>query len=89
MRPVDGRLLRHARAARGYLVTTVILGAVMTGLVVAQAGLLAHVLAAAARCTGLAAPRVTFAMLLPWVAGPSAAPHGGDGAAPRARCSPT
>ncbi len=55
MRPVDPRLLRHARAARGYLVFTVALGLVVTALVLAQAGLLAHALAAAARGTGAAA----------------------------------
>ena len=84
MRPADRRLLRHARAARGYLVTTVILGAVMTGLLVAQAGLLAHVLAAAARGTGLAALRVTLAMLLAVVAARAAAAYGGEVAALRA-----
>ena len=45
MRPADPRLLRHARAARGYLIFTVGLGLVVTALVLAQAGLLAHALA--------------------------------------------
>ena len=42
MRAVDPRLLRHARAVRGYLVVTVALGLVVTGLIVAQAALLAE-----------------------------------------------
>lgn len=48
MKPLDPRLLRYARAARGYLALTVSLGIVTAGLVVAQAILLARVLAAAA-----------------------------------------
>ncbi|WP_147796061.1 thiol reductant ABC exporter subunit CydD [Cellulomonas sp. Y8] len=48
MKPLDPRLLRYARAARGYLALTVALGLVTAGLVIAQAILLAQVLAAAA-----------------------------------------
>lgn len=48
MKPLDPRLLRYARAARGYLALTVALGLVTAGLVIAQAVLLAQVLAAAA-----------------------------------------
>lgn len=48
MKPLDPRLLRYARAARGYLAVTVSLGIVTAGLVIAQALLLARVLAAAA-----------------------------------------
>lgn len=44
MKPLDPRLLRHARAARGYLALTVALGLVTTALIVAQALLLAHAL---------------------------------------------
>jgi ATP-binding cassette, subfamily C, bacterial CydD len=44
MRAVAPRLLRHARAARAYLVMTVLLGLVVAGLIVAQAALLAHAL---------------------------------------------
>jgi ABC-type transport system involved in cytochrome bd biosynthesis fused ATPase/permease subunit len=51
MRPVDPRLLRHAKAARGHLLTVVILGLATSALVLAQAGLLAG----AARGHGLAA----------------------------------
>jgi thiol reductant ABC exporter CydD subunit len=47
--PVDPRLLRYAKAARGYLVVTVALGLAGTALILAQAGLLAHALATAAR----------------------------------------
>jgi ATP-binding cassette subfamily C protein CydD len=48
VKPLDPRLLRYARAARGYLALTVSLGIVTAGLVTAQAILLARVLAAAA-----------------------------------------
>ncbi|MHB1491381.1 MAG: thiol reductant ABC exporter subunit CydD [Cellulomonas sp.] len=47
MKPLDPRLLRHARAARGYIALTAALGAAGAALVVAQALLLAHALAAA------------------------------------------
>jgi ATP-binding cassette subfamily C protein CydD len=55
LRQLDPRLLRHASAARGYLATTVFLGLAGTALILAQAGLLAHVLASAATGTGVAA----------------------------------
>ncbi len=42
MKPLDPRLLRHARTARGYLALTVGLGLLTAGLVVAQALLLAN-----------------------------------------------
>jgi ATP-binding cassette subfamily C protein CydD len=48
VKPLDPRLLRYARAARGYLALTVSLGIVTAALVIAQAILLAQVLAAAA-----------------------------------------
>jgi ATP-binding cassette, subfamily C, bacterial CydD len=48
MRPLDPRLLRHARAARSYVVLTAGLGLLTTALVVAQALLLADVIAAVA-----------------------------------------
>jgi ATP-binding cassette subfamily C protein CydD len=48
VKPLDPRLLTYARAARGYLALTVSLGLVTAGLVIAQAVLLAQVLAAAA-----------------------------------------
>lgn len=40
VKPLDPRLLRHARAARRYIVITTITGAVTAGLVVAQAALI-------------------------------------------------
>ncbi|MGH3453489.1 MAG: thiol reductant ABC exporter subunit CydD [Nocardioidaceae bacterium] len=45
MRPLDPRLLRVARATRSYLVTTVTCGVVAAGLVIAQATLLADIIA--------------------------------------------
>ncbi|GIJ00499.1 ATP-binding cassette subfamily C protein CydD [Sediminihabitans luteus] len=47
MRPLDPRLLRHARAARGYVVLTAVLGLLVACLVIAQALLIARVLAPA------------------------------------------
>lgn len=47
MKPLDPRLLRHARAARAFLAGAVVFGLVTTGLILAQAVLLAHVLAGA------------------------------------------
>ncbi len=44
MKPLDPRLLRHARAARWYVALTVALGIVTAALVVAQALLIAHAL---------------------------------------------
>ncbi|GEL95093.1 thiol reductant ABC exporter subunit CydD [Cellulomonas composti] len=44
MKPLDPRLLRHARAARGYAALTAVLGLLTAALVVAQALLLAHAL---------------------------------------------
>ncbi|MER7790233.1 thiol reductant ABC exporter subunit CydD [Streptomyces sp. NPDC097640] len=47
MKPVDPRLLRHARATRLFLAASVALGLVAAGLVVAQAMLIAEVVVAA------------------------------------------
>lgn len=47
MKPLDPRLLRQARAARGYVVLTAVLGFVTAALVVAQALLLGAILAPA------------------------------------------
>ena len=55
VKPLDPRLLRHAAAARGYLVVTVVLGLAATGLILAQASLLAR--AWPARPRGPASPR--------------------------------
>jgi ATP-binding cassette, subfamily C, bacterial CydD len=84
MRAVDPRLLRHARAARSYLIVTVLLGLAVTGLIVAQAALLAHGLAAAARGTGAAALAGTLVLLLCVVLARGAAVYGGETAALRA-----
>jgi ATP-binding cassette subfamily C protein CydD len=84
MRAVDPRLLRHARAARGYLVVAVLLGLAVTGLILAQAALLAHALAAAALGTGATALAVTLVLLLGVVLARGAAAYGGEAAALRA-----
>jgi ATP-binding cassette subfamily C protein CydCD len=47
MRPLDPRLLRHARATRGFLVLSAILGIAQTLAIIAQAVLLARILPAA------------------------------------------
>ncbi|HEX9337789.1 MAG TPA: thiol reductant ABC exporter subunit CydD, partial [Pseudonocardiaceae bacterium] len=44
MKPVDARLLRHAAAARPFIIAAAALGALAAGLVIAQADLLADVL---------------------------------------------
>jgi len=84
MRPVDARLLRHARAARGYLIFTIGLGLALTALVLAQAGLLAHALAAAARGTGPGTLSATLAALLGVILARALASYGGEAAALRA-----
>jgi ATP-binding cassette subfamily C protein CydD len=83
-RPFDPRLLEHARGARGYLVLTVGLGLATTALVLAQAGLLAHVLATAARGSGLRALAGTLVALLCVLLGRAAASYGSESAAMRA-----
>jgi len=85
VRPVDPRLLRRARAARGYLVTAVVLGLAATGLILAQAGLLARALAAAAPSGGAVAPLAgTLLALVVVVAARAAVSYGGEAAALRA-----
>jgi ATP-binding cassette, subfamily C, bacterial CydD len=84
VKPVDSRLLHHARAARGYLVFTVALGLVVTALVLAQAGLLAHALATAARGTGVAALGPALIALLLVVLARAAATGAGETVALRA-----
>ena len=84
MRPVDPRLLRYARAARGYLAVTIALGLVGTLLILAQAGLLARALAAAARGSVAAALAGTLVALLVVVAARAAVSYGGEVAALRA-----
>jgi ATP-binding cassette, subfamily C, bacterial CydD len=84
MKAVDPRLLQYARAARGYLVVAVLLGLVVSGLIVAQAALLAHALATAALGIGARALAVTLVMLLGVVLARAAAAYGGEAAALRA-----
>ena len=84
MRPFDPRLPRHARAAAWSLLTTVALGLAATALVLAQASLLAHALAAAARGTGVSALSGTIVALLLVFAGRAAVSYGGEVAALRA-----
>jgi DNA-binding CsgD family transcriptional regulator len=84
MTAVDPGLLRHARAARGYLVVTVALGLVVTGLIVTQAALLAHALSAAALGAGARVLAGTLALLLGVVVARAAASYGGEAAALRA-----
>jgi ATP-binding cassette subfamily C protein CydD len=84
MRPVDPRLLRHAGAVRGYLAVTAALGLVTTGLVLAQAGLLARALATAARGAGGTTLAGTLTALLAVTAARAAASFGGEAAALRA-----
>jgi ATP-binding cassette subfamily C protein CydD len=84
MRAIDPRLLRHARAARSCLILTVLLGLAVTGLIVAQAALLAHALATAARGTGATALGETLVLLLAVVIARAVAAYGGEAAALRA-----
>lgn len=84
MRAADPRLLRHARAARSYLAVTVLLGLAVTSLIVAQAALVAHALAAAARGTGATALAGPLVLLLGVVMARAAAAYGGEAAALRA-----
>ena len=84
MRPFDSRLLEYAHAAAGALLTTVLIGLAATALVLAQASLLAHALAAAARGTGISALSGTIVALLLVVAARAAVSYGGEVAALRA-----
>jgi ATP-binding cassette, subfamily C, bacterial CydD len=84
MRAVDPRLLRHARAARGYLALVVALGLAVTALVLAQAGLLARALASAAPGVGPVALLPVLVALLVVVLARAAAAYGGEVAALRA-----
>ena len=79
-----GRLLRQAGAARGYLAVAIGLGLAGTALILLQAGLLARLLAGAARGTGVAALAGALAWLGVVVAGRAVAAAGGEAAALRA-----
>ena len=63
-RAVAGRLLTHAACARSYLITAGLCGLAVTGLILAQAGLLAHALAGAAPRDAMPALRGTLLVLL-------------------------
>jgi ATP-binding cassette, subfamily C, bacterial CydD len=78
------RLLRYAGAARGYLTCTVVLGLGTTALLLAQAGLIAHALSAAARGIGVRALAGTMIALLLVLAGRAAAAWASEAAALRA-----
>ncbi|GAA4057197.1 thiol reductant ABC exporter subunit CydD [Actinomadura miaoliensis] len=84
MRPLDPRLLHHARAARAFLAGTVALGLVTTGLVLAQAVLLARILAGAFDGQGVADLTPAFLLLLAVAAGRALAAYGGEAMALRA-----
>ena len=84
MRPFDPRLLRHSAAARGYLAVTVGLGLAATVLILLQASLLAHLLAAAATGTGTAVLAGSLAALGAVLLARAAASYGGEVTALRA-----
>jgi ATP-binding cassette, subfamily C, bacterial CydD len=85
VRPADLRLLRYARAARGYLAVAVGLGLAGAALILAQAGLLAHALATAGRGAAAAiALSGTLLALLAVVAARAAVACGAEVAALRA-----
>jgi ATP-binding cassette, subfamily C, bacterial CydD len=82
VRPLDPRLTKHAAAARSYLVGTVVLGVVTAGLVLAQAGLLAHVIVHAP--SGLSSVRRSLVVLAIVVAARAVTTYGGEAMALRA-----
>ena len=84
MRPLDPRLLRYSAAARGYLMVTVLLGLAAAALILLQASLLAHVLAAAATGTGVTVLAGSLGLLAVVLAARAAAGYGGEVTALRA-----
>jgi ATP-binding cassette subfamily C protein CydD len=74
MKPLDPRLLRQVRAARWYVALTVGLGVASAGLIVAQALLIAALLAPVVRGDGMSGPAMvwSFAGLAVVVAGRAA-----------------
>ena len=84
MKPLDPRLLRYSAAARGYLAVTVVLGLAATALILLQASLLAHLLAAAATGTGTAVLAGSLAALGAVLLARAAAGYGGEVTALRA-----
>ncbi len=84
MKPVDPRLLRYARAARGYLASTVAFGLAVTALILVQAGLIARLLAGAIRGIGADAVVGSLVALAIVLALRAAASYGSEAAALRA-----
>jgi ATP-binding cassette, subfamily C, bacterial CydD len=84
VKPLDPRLLRYSAAARGYLAVTVALGLAVTGLILIQASLLAHVLAGAATGTGVTVLAGALGVLLAVLLARAAASYGGEVTALRA-----
>ncbi len=82
MRPLDPRLVRQAGAARAFVVGAVACGVVMTGLVLAQAGLLAHVIAHASQ--GVRPLRFSLVVLAVVLVARAAIAYGGEALALRA-----
>ncbi len=74
----SGRLLTETPGGRGYLITAGLLGLVTTGLILAQAHLLAHALASAATGAAAVALRGTLLALLVVVVARAAAAHTGE-----------
>ncbi|MEU0108818.1 thiol reductant ABC exporter subunit CydD [Streptomyces sp. NPDC006251] len=68
MKPIDPRLLRYARATRGFLVAVVALGAIGAGLVIAQAMLIAEIVVGAFQHRMRVSELVTPLLLLAVVA---------------------
>lgn len=72
MKPLDPRLLKHARTTRVFLVASVVLGTATAGLIIAQATLLADMLTRASlHGASLSELRVPFLLLLAVVVGRS------------------
>jgi ATP-binding cassette subfamily C protein CydD len=84
VRPLDPRLLRYSAAARGYLAVTVGLGLAATALILLQASVLAHVLAAAATGTGVSVLAGSLGLLAIVLAARAAAGYGSEVTALRA-----
>ncbi len=84
MKPLDPRLLRHAGAARAYLVGTLVAGLAVTGLVLAQAALLAHAIAGAFRGMGAGDLATTLVLLPAVVAARALVAYAGEASALRA-----
>jgi ATP-binding cassette, subfamily C, bacterial CydD len=84
VRPVDPRLLRRARAARGYLAVATCLGLATTALILLQASLVARLLAGAAPGTGTSALGGMLVVLFSVVVLRAVFCYGGESAALRA-----